>query len=127
MTNLKDVYSKKEKAARMRVFTRNWNWSPTIYTIASQKVEGLTVPDLYWRVIRITDSLEVIPYATGSTTPQALGNAQSYTRLSYDSEGSYFDLDMSMLEPDYAYGLQFMRYYNDGYVEQPEIFKFRVE
>ena len=127
MVNLKEVYSKEEKSARLRVFTRNYDWSPTIYTVASQDVQGLTIPDMYWRVIRIVDGAEIIPYATGSTTPQAVGNAQSYTRLSYDSHGSYFDLDMSMLDPGYAYGLQFMRYCNKGYVEQPEIFKFRVE
>ncbi len=127
VTNLKEVYNKSENNARLRVFTRNWDWSPTIYTVASQAANGLTVPDMYWRIFRIVDGLEIIPYATGSAAPEALGTATSYTRLSYDSEGSYFDLDMRMLEQGYAYGLQFMRYYNEGYVEQPEIFKFRVE
>ena len=82
---------------------------------------------MYWRVFRIVDGFEIVPYATGSTTPEAVGTDTSYTRLYYDSQGSYFDLDIGMFEPWYAYGLQFMRYYNNGYVEQPEIFKFRVE
>jgi hypothetical protein len=127
VTNLKEVYNKTETTTRLRVFTRDWDWSPTIYTVASQDAVGLTVPDMYWRVLRVVDGLEIIPYATGSTTPEATGATTSYTRLSYDSKGSYFDLDMSILEAGYAYGLQFMRYYNDAYVEQPEIFKFRVE
>jgi len=127
VTNLKEVYNKNENSARFRVFTRNWDWSPTIYTVASQAANGLTIPDMYWRVFRIVDGFEIIPYATGSTTPEAVGADTSYTRLSYDSQGSYFDLDMGMFEPGYAYGLQFMRYHNNGYVEQPEIFKFRVE
>ena len=49
--------------------------------------------------------------------------------MSYDSEGNYFDLDMSMLEPGYMYGLKFA-FYNDAvgdYQEQKGIFKFRVE
>ena len=127
VTNLKEVYNKNENSARFRIFTRNWDWSPTVYTVTSKAANGLTVPDMYWRVFRVVDGFEIIPYATGSTTPETVGTATSYTRLSYDSQGSYFDLDMEMLEPGYAYGLQFMRYYNNGYVEQPEIFKFRVE
>jgi hypothetical protein len=82
---------------------------------------------MYWKIFRVVDGLDVVSYGTGSSAPQAIGNAQSYTRLSYDASGSYFDLDMNMLESGYSYGLQFLRYYNGGYVEQPEIFKFRVE
>jgi hypothetical protein len=127
ITNLKDAYSTREKNARFRIFTRDHNWSPTIYTVASKAAKGLTVNDMYWKIFRVVDGADIISYGTGSTTPQAIGNSQSYTRLSYDASGSYFDLDMSMLESGYSYGLQFMRYYNGGYVEQPEIFKFRVE
>jgi hypothetical protein len=47
--------------------------------------------------------------------------------LSYDSSGSYFDLDMSLLEPGYAYALKLSYYLNNSYVEQSETFKFRVE
>ena len=49
--------------------------------------------------------------------------------MSYDVSGNYFDLDMSMLEADYMYGIRFAYYNNSigSYVEQPEVFKFRVE
>ena len=49
------------------------------------------------------------------------------TRLSYDVSGSYFDLDMSLLEADYIYGIKFLYYNNEEYEEQKEVFKFRVE
>jgi len=39
----------------------------------------------------------------------------------------YFDLNMNLLEPDFAYGMNFAYYLNGKYVEQPEVFKFRVE
>ena len=45
------------------------------------------------------------------------------------STGSYFDLDMHMLESGYMYGIK-MSFYNESvsaWVEQPHIFKFRVE
>ena len=47
--------------------------------------------------------------------------------MSYDKQGNYFDLDMSLFEADYAYAFQFVYYVNGKYVKQPEIFKFRVE
>ena len=51
------------------------------------------------------------------------------TYLSFDVTGNYFDLEMGMLQRDYAYGIEFA-YYNgsiDSWVEQPETFKFRIE
>ena len=127
ITNLKNTYSTKEVGARFRLFTREDDWNPNIYTVASTDANGEILDDVYYKVVRITDGLEIIPFATGAATPQDVGTNASYTRLSYDTSGSYFDLDMSMFEPGYAYGLQFMYYYNDSYREQPEIFKFRVE
>ncbi len=47
--------------------------------------------------------------------------------MSYDVSGNYFDLDTSILDQGYAYGLQFVYYLNGKYVEQPEIFKFKVD
>ena len=62
---------------------------------------------------------EVVSYSTG---------AMKYSQLSYDVSGNYFDLDMSLFQTGYQYGLKFS-FYNDylsSYVEQPYIFKFRV-
>ena len=77
---------------------------------------------------RIIDDVEVVKFATGSsTTPQALGNVESYSRLSYDVSGNYFDFNMNMLEPGYSYGVKLAYFINSSWQEQPEIFKFRVE
>lgn len=117
MTNLKSSYSRQE-TARFRLFIREQNWSPTIYTKATETLDSTIIESAYFKIFRISDNLEVIPYGTGST---------NHTKLSYDQSGSYFDLDMSMLESDYAYGLSFAYHLNGKYVEQPEVFKFRVE
>jgi hypothetical protein len=75
-----------------------------------------------------TDDYEIISFGTGSATqPQADGTAGSYTRLSYDISGNYFDLDMSLLQAGYEYALKFAYYLNGSYREQKEVFKFRVE
>jgi len=117
LPNLKAAYSTKE-TARFRFFTRKQNWSPTIYTTATAIANSEVVDSAYYKIFRISDGYEVIPYGTGSV---------QYTKMSYDQSGSYFDLDMSMLQADYAYGLSVAYYLNGKYVEQSEIFKFRVE
>ena len=49
--------------------------------------------------------------------------------MSFDVSGNYFDLKMDLLEPGYSYGIK-VAYYDDAvsdYIEQPYIWKFRVE
>jgi hypothetical protein len=116
ITNLESQYYN-EGTARMRLFTRLKDWSPTIYTVASKAIENNIVEDAYFKVFRVVDEKDVITYGTGSL---------NHTKLSYDVTGSYFDLDMKMLESGYAYGIKFVYYINGAYQEQPETFKFRV-
>ena len=123
ITNLRNSYFNEEKA-RFRMFVRPRNWNPNIYNKASTAIQNTVVNSGSYRVVRTIDELDVIAYGTGSTE-----SSLRHTRLSYDSEGNYFDLDMELLEPGYSYTLKFV-YYNDSistWVEQPEIFKFRVE
>ena len=127
ITNLKDTYSTSENA-RIRLYVRERNWNPTIYTVANTEIQNYIVEDAYFKVYRIVDDLEVISYGTGSSTsPQQTGSAGSYSRLSYDISGNYFDLSMDMLESGYAYGIKLAYYTSGRYTEQPEVFKFRVE
>jgi hypothetical protein len=118
VVNLKPSYSKNE-LARFRLYVREKDWSPTIYSVANATVQNITVESGSYRIYRIFDGLDVVPFGTGSTL---------HTQLSFDVTGSYFDLNMSVLQPDYTYGIQFA-YYNGslgGWIEQSEIFKFRV-
>ena len=117
MPNLKLSYTRDE-ATRLRVYTRLKDWSPTIYTVASTNIENQIVTKAYYKVTRLVDDVEAISYGTGSI---------KYTKLSYDVSGSYFDLDMSLFESGYAYGLKFIFDINGKYREQPETFKFRVD
>jgi len=119
MTNLRPIYSPRE-TARFRLHVREKDWSPTIYTKASKNIENTTIDSGSYRIFRITDELEVIPHNTGSDLA---------TFLSFDVTGNYFDLEVALLEKDYAYGIG-LAYYNgsiDSWVEQSETFKFRVE
>jgi len=117
ITDLKSIYSTVE-TARFRMFVREKDWNPTIYTKAKTTPETNIVDSAYYKVVRLSDDYVVIPYDTGSA---------SGTLMSYDSRGNYFDLEMGMFEPDYAYGFKFLLKVNGQYVEQEEIHKFRVE
>lgn len=117
ITNLKSSYNGSE-VATLRVYTRDKSLSPNVYTVANNQAPVSIIQDAYYKVVRVSDNHEVITYSTSSTP--------SYSSLSYDASGSFFDLDMSILEPNYLYEISFL--YRDGtdYIEQKEKFKFRV-
>jgi hypothetical protein len=114
--NLRTNYST-EETARFRLFVRPKNFQPNIYTVASQEIENTIVDNVYYQVKRSSDGLPVIEYGTGSL---------NHTRLSYDVSGSYFDLDIGMLEAENSYQIKFVYLINGSYVEQPETFRFNV-
>ena len=102
------------------MFVRDKDWNPTIYTVATTNIETKIIEDAYFRVFRVADDFDVISYGTGSL------NA-GYTQMSYDKDGNYFDIDMSLFEPGYSYGIKVTYKRDDVFNEQPELFKFRVE
>tara|TARA_R110001599_G_scaffold217707_1_gene415881 strand:- start:1279 stop:3525 length:2247 start_codon:yes stop_codon:yes gene_type:complete len=118
ITNLKSAYCSTESPT-FRIYTRNKNWQPNIYTVASNRAAVNIIPDAYYRLKRVADDFTIINYSTGSTP--------SYSQLSYDTSGSYFDLDISILEPNYLYEISFLHKDGTSCVEQKEKFKFRVD
>ena len=94
-------------------------WSPNIFTVAQSTVPNLIFESASYQITRVVDDYIVVEYGTGSV---------NHTLLSYDVSGNYFDLDMSMLEEGYMYGIH-ISIYDDAiksYVEQPVEFKFKV-
>ena len=117
ITNLRSSYTTEEKP-RFRVYTRKKNWQPNIYTVAKNAAPINIIENSYYKITRESDNLDVVDYGTGSV---------SHTRLSYDMSGSYFDLDMSLLETGYSYVVSLVFKLDGVYKEQNEKFKFRVE
>jgi hypothetical protein len=122
VVNIKNLRSKYfcEEEARFNVYVRNKNWSPTIYTVASTEIENTIIPSASYRVYRVLDGYNAIPHGTGSDLQ---------TILSYDVSGNYFNLDMSLLEPGYEYGIKLAFYdsQRQSWIEQDQKFLFRVE
>ena len=108
-----------EQTARFKLYTRLKNWSPNLYVTAQSTPENLIVEDALYKIFRVSDDTTIIDYSSGSV---------KHTQLSYNVSGNYFDLDMSVFEPNYQYGIKFSFYnsYLSSYVEQPYVFKFRV-
>tara|TARA_R110002012_G_scaffold310228_1_gene518323 strand:+ start:6274 stop:7740 length:1467 start_codon:yes stop_codon:yes gene_type:complete len=118
ITNLKTTYSTDETAT-FRLYVRPKNWNPNLYTVAQTQIETTPIEKAYYKLERVVDNFEVISYGTGSRN-------ESYTQLSYDISGNYFDLDMSMLQSGYNYQLSFLFNLAGEYSEQRAKFKFRV-
>jgi len=116
VTNLRSEYTNND-LARLRVYTRKKGWNPTIYTVATAGIQNHIIDNIYYRVFRIIDDFEVISYGTGS---------ENHTRLSYDVSGSYFDLDMSLFEIGFGYGVRFTFFVNGAYDEYNHTYKFKV-
>ena len=116
ISNLRSAYSRAD-GARLRVYTRKKNWNPTIYTVAQAGIQNYIIDKIYYKVIRTIDDYVAVPYGTGSI---------KYTELSYDVSGSYFDLDVSLLESGFEYGLSFSYYVNGAYDEHHHTYKFKV-
>lgn len=117
ITNLRNKYAANE-AARFNIFSRKKDWQPTIYSVAYNTIENSIIPDLYYKIFRLNDNYVVLDYSTGSL---------AYTKTSYDSNGNYFDLDMSIIEKNYVYGIKFARWDGIELKELPTTFKFKVE
>jgi len=117
ITNLKEVYSPDAKP-RFKVFIRRKNTKPNIVSVNRGQITGLIIPNVYYSIHRVSDNFEIIPYGLGPNHE---------TLASYNSEGSYFDLDISMLQPGFSYGIRLMFLIDGQMEEQVETFKFRVE
>jgi hypothetical protein len=119
ITNLKSSYTPDEYP-KLRLYVRSKNWSPTIYTKATADVEQEYISNLYYRVYRVQDGLDVIASAATAST--------NHTKVSYDISGSYFPLDMSLFEPGYMYAIKFIIKEENNYLKElSEVFKFRVD
>jgi len=117
IVNLKVNYTGSENA-RFKIFIRDRDWKPTIYTNATNLVENTISNNLYYKILRLSDNYTIIDYSTGSI---------AFSKTSYDSNGNYFDLDLTFLEPGYTYGIRLATYDGSQLNEIKNTFKFKVQ
>lgn len=86
-----NYYSKSTN--RFYFYIREKKWSPNIFTTATSSPTTEVYENLYYKITRLVGDETIFDYDTTTNS----------TLLSYDSKGNFFDLDLSMLEPDYTY------------------------
>jgi hypothetical protein len=117
ITNLKSKYSNNENV-KLKIFVREKDWQPTIYSKAYNNVDNTYLENLYYKIFRVNDNYTIVNYSTG---------ALEYSKTNYNSDGNYFTLDTEIFEKDYTYGIKLAIYDGVELKEFKNIFKFRVE
>ena len=117
IANLKPFYRTTDTPT-FRVNFKNPGYNPNIYTVVTNKTETEVLYNVYYRVYRIVDNEDVVSFGSGSVP---------HTKMSYDSSGSFFKLDMSLFEPGYMYGIEIATDEFGRNITNKDVFKFRVE
>ena len=117
LPNLKPLYRRTDSPT-LRFSFKNPSNHPNIYNVVTNKTETEVLYNVYYRVYRIVDEQDVISFGSGSLP---------YTKMSYDSSGSFFKLDMSLFESGYMYGIEVATDEFGRNITNKDVFKFRVE
>jgi hypothetical protein len=115
--NNQDVHSAGQ-TSRFYFYIREKDWSPNIYTVATSRPDSKVYENLKFKISKVVTDEVIFDYnmTDGSTT------------LSYDSNGNFFDLDISLLEPNYVYEIKLALFnvMTKSYQELPFKHRFRV-
>jgi len=113
--NLKPEYQKGEKI-RLRVFIQDYDADQKTYKFVTEN-KSVIVPNMYWRIKKLYTNQIVIPWN------------EDATKLSYDSDGMYFDFWTSDFDLNVIYQIDFLVKSNgigkDLFIENPG-FIFKV-
>jgi len=106
------------QTSRFYFYIREKNWSPNIYTVATSRPDSKVYDKLIYKISKVVTDEIIFDY---DMTDEA-------TTLSYDSNGNFFDLDISMLEPNYVYEIKLALFnvMTKSYQELPFKHRFRV-
>lgn len=116
MPSFKSEYSIDEYS-RFSLFVKNKDYQPNYYVRYQPNPENLIIENCYYKIKRVVDDLIVVNYGTGSV---------NHTKLSYDSNGNYFNFPMKLLEQGYMYELSYLFKFGNKYLEQSDKFRFKV-
>lgn len=106
------------QTSRFYFYIREKDWSPSIYTVATSRPDSKVYDKLIYKISKVVTDEIIFDY---DMTDEA-------TTLSYDSNGNFFDLDISMLEPNYVYEIKLALFnvMTKSYQELPFKHRFRV-
>jgi hypothetical protein len=101
INNLRQVYDSAEEG-RFKVNVRKKNFRTHVGSLksASLDMNREYIENMYYSVINDENGMIVIPFGTGSSNP--------YTKLSYNSDGNYFDLFFNSFVPGFKYRIKLL-------------------
>ena len=94
-TNDQGAY-RNNQTSRFYFYIRERDWSPNIFVKAAGTPKTKVYDNLMFKISKVITDEVIFDYDTTNLS----------TTLSYDSNGNYFDLDISMLEPNYVYEIE---------------------
>jgi hypothetical protein len=116
VTNLKREYRDSEQQ-RIKVNARKKNYKTVLRSSASLVSQKEYIEKMYYSVVNNETGEIVVPFGTGSL---------EYTRLSYNQDGNFFDMDFSSMVPGFTYRLRFLIDINKNdvkYIDDNFVFK----
>ena len=118
MPRLKPAYSVSEKP-ELRVLFRKNDYGYSIFSTQINEHSFEVLKDVHYKINMIQNNLRVLDYDITNNS----------SKLSYDKDGNFFEIDMSLLKPGYAYLITFAKYNNktNSFDEFRNQFRFRVE
>ena len=107
------------QTSRFYFYIREKDWSPNIFTVASSRPDSKVYDNPLYKICRVSTDETIFDYDK---------TIDKTTTLSYDANGNYFDLDISMLEPNYDYEIKLALFnvMTKSYQELPFKHRFRV-
>lgn len=100
--NLKRTYRSFEQE-RIKVDVRKRNYFVHVVETGSLQVDRQYIESMYYSIVNDYTGECVVPFGTGSN---------SYTQLSYNGDGNYFNLSMQSFVPGFVYRILFLIYNN---------------
>ena len=115
--NNQDVHSAGQ-TSRFYFYIREKDWSPNIHTVAASRPDSKVYDNLKFKISKVVTDEVIFDY----------NMTDGSTALSYDSNGNFFDLDISLLEPNYVYEIKLALFnvMTKSYQELPFKHRFRV-
>lgn len=106
------------QTSRFYFYIREKDWSPNIYTVATSRPDSKVYDNLKFKICKVATDETIFGYDMTDNS----------TTLSYDSNGNFFDLDISLLEPNYVYEIKLALFnvMTKSYQELPFKHRFRV-
>jgi len=109
--NFKKSYNTFEKI-KFNLFTKCLTNKQNYYTKFIEEDDNIILNNMRFKLRRVVDGLIIFDY----------DHENNSTKLNWDSNGNWFKLDISLLEPNYMYELSFKNYNS----ELGEKFKFKA-